>query len=130
MVLLKGWVEIISPVPRTEAIIGIKTAGVWVVWGLHPIVPLAENSSFIAGLLEYLRNGRFVCIDSLTASGCAVYTASGMISSSKEFRSRVRAHRANKKMLKHGTITGQRINAECGKIRVAIQAQISPTLIA
>src|SRR5436190_6935518 len=96
---------------------------------LRAVVPFAECAGSVARSLEDFGNGLFIEIEPLTASGDAVDTAARMITPGEKLGARWRANRANVEVLEDRASASERINTRGREVRVAVDAQIAPTLV-
>ena len=128
-VVLQWRAKVIAPVPRAKAVKLLKPSPIWVIRVLHAIVPFAESARGITGRLEGIGDGLFIEIHPLTAGRGAVHARAHMIAPGQKLRARRRTHCAHKEPIKPRPFPRKRINVGRGQVRIAVEAEIAPTLV-
>ena len=128
-IVLELRVEIVPPVPRAKSKKFVEPPRIGVVGMLRAIVPFAKGPGGIARGPKHLGHRLLVKVQPLGPCAHAMHAAAQVIASGQKFCPRGRAHRAHVKPVEQRAVSRQRIHIGRIEIRIAVHAQIAPSLI-
>src|SRR5215831_1299638 len=96
---------------------------------LRSVVPLSESAGRIACRLESLRDCHLIEIEPLGACGDAAHAPAGMVSAGEKLGARRCTDRADVKTVDDRAVAREGIDLRSREIRVAVDAEVAPSLI-
>ena len=128
-VVFKRRVEVVVPVPGTEAEELVEAPAVGVVRVVGSIVPFAEDAGDVAGLLEGLGQSHLILSHGLVGSGDAVNAGPQVVAAGQQARACRGTDRTGEEPIETGALARQPVQHGRVDLVVPVRVDVAPALV-